>query len=301
MPRWHIALIALGLLLTPVGAFAQPRERVSHCPRRLTYFGVFEGMALPVAGTVDPVVEAQGRRRLEALRARVRDLESITFQRDRAVTILARLRRLQHGGCLLVLAVEKVAEARNVSLTTEALVLMGRAFEHIAEQADGLWNLLEVAEEPEPPGPRRYCEVIVRPAPPVALPSPEALRETRAFLEETALRIRRLRTERVRRYGTISSAENLSIHDNAEASRKCAIIGYATAFHLARQHAALTPIAWRAVDRLSSNEISPMVEQALEYQRVVPSALATTLRTMHVPGEALLETASTGVVALAPP
>ncbi|MFO0610424.1 MAG: hypothetical protein U0324_45105 [Polyangiales bacterium] len=293
MRRW--TLIALLTLATPAPALAQragrclaPEWRPS--ARDLLATGVTYALQHPAAEP-SPAAPVRARPLLAAMQAHLRALRAAPLTPAPALALTRREIALhaRHLAAVDALTAD-VSAQRDAPTIVEALVLQGEAHEHAAAR-------LVRFSELTPPDPaasqglRRLAAIVLlqqviarlegearraregslvggrRRAPDLAA----AVRIDQA-IEALRAQIDQERNER--RCPQLPSPEetcvermNAAWDGETSAHRMVAVVLYATAVHLAREHHVVTERAWWAAGRLLDEDLRGLREQALGYQR----------------------------------
>ncbi|MDB4930162.1 MAG: hypothetical protein JWM10_2646 [Myxococcaceae bacterium] len=270
---------------------------------RLLAAGPVAALPLPDPSQVDARLRPRHLQLLAALRGRVRAVRAAQIRRATYPAMLARLRAMDREVTSLVALARGVAGSRDLALTTEALVLVGDAFEALAVQANRV-----VFEAP-------YHTALVRCGNGSVNDELEALLvelrsspEPRPELARRALEIARQEMERRRQVRADYEANQrrgprptdlLGANSfYARVDLEIALVFFATAFQLALTHRSIAPEAWHALERMQTEENRPLLDGALAHQTLVADGGA--FATMPRPGATLLESAALGPVALAP-
>jgi hypothetical protein len=284
MARHRHLTFAWAALLLSGAANAQTWPGRHECARDLLQWGVSDRLPPPTGERPGDLPLA--RRRLEALRQRVGALRSRVVVVGTAARLRAWAQRLQADACALVPLVDQVARARDLALTTDALVTAGEGFEHVSDQLS-----------------LTPSRILVSPA------------ERRALLEATAVldaqarvaapspppdpHVGQVVTFCPRGPFPLMPLTDLWFDESATADRHLAVSFFLTALAFTHGRVAMTRVAWHALDRVQDEANRPLIADWFEVRRSTLPAGLDTLLTTPSPGEPALETGLIGPPPLA--
>lgn len=230
------------------------------------------------------------RRRLDLLRTRARTLRSIVVAPATEGGLASQGRQIQRELCRLVWLSSVITEARDTGLSVDALVELGDAFEHGSEQLRALPARLILSPAQQGHIRRARAEIARRPRPPA--PTGSAFQTTYCPVE---------RPPRATEPPPRATETGLGPFDeNASADEQLAVEFYAHALWFAALRGEMTPQAWRALDRLQSEELRPHAREWVRSRRGGLPEAVTARFDLPTPGETLLATQGFAPPPLAP-
>lgn len=263
----------------------------------------------PLAGfsLADPArVDARRRRvsvrTLAVLRARVRALGATEVPHIPRRAMPARWDAMEAATIALVPLARRVSEARDPTLTTEALAALGDAFEHLMVERNRVNFYAPYRDFPTCGSVHAFDDRIaslaaeIRESP---VPRPDLVAQLRQLVDEERARYRRvvaeLEAERRRgprpmdlEWGSNGAVRVLDV----------AMIYFAAAVQMSITHHTGAPSTWHAFDRLQIGDRYLRVEQVLSLQTYVPNP--PPWLTLRSPGATVLAGPPARAVTFAP-
>ncbi len=203
-------------------------------------------------------------REMDRLRARARALGAARVPAGSHAAMLARWSVMVRQVIALTPRVRRVVALRDPALTSEALVLLGDAFEDLARRTRRAFRLPPLDRAVSlVPNHEYHCgrlvsreeeEVLtlwdeIRTTP---VPRPDLLRR----LGVLTAHFRRVANERRRELGVLGPEDAIAVMAEWVAMREVALLYFVSAFHMSLAGQGLAPRPWHALDRVQEDDFN---------------------------------------------
>jgi tetratricopeptide (TPR) repeat protein len=206
------------------------------------------------------------------------------FQSGDAASLRGQIERAREQLRVLEASAREVIALRSVEDTIATLVTVASAHEHLATQEARVGECLALSATQQ-----RTIAVITQRANDLRRVAARIERTSPSTAERTRERAEELTQNASDAIGQRRTEAQSAFDREAEAERSLAIIGYATAVHLARSQNIPSPIAARGMERLRAEENRALLNTALAHQNAF--TYRPGMFDSEAPGAVLTETA----------